>query len=268
MVYHWPRNILQYNMQRRQACKSEVSSAKCTLVWKPHANLPDTLVDPPCAPKYFQILPGPSAGKHSALRFCNTFLRCYRKHLQWWRCIQDAIRFDLYNSPILKQLSPLHRSAEDFKTSWDLCIALQDTWCHIHTTKDIRVPQPQSILSIIFVVVTVTKYATSSYGLQFQSISGYVHTINLASNSTWVKSVKHQDMEIERTWRCTSIPLRRDNRFLTTTTIHFGWGRSHAGLQRSSDLGDRLSAHGGHTMIQGYCWWTEQWGVYPLETTG
>jgi hypothetical protein len=38
---------------------SNSSSAKCNSVRKPHAYLPDTLVDLTSAPKYFQMLPGP-----------------------------------------------------------------------------------------------------------------------------------------------------------------------------------------------------------------
>ena len=40
------------------------TSAKCKSVWRPYANLPDTLVALTSAFKYFQMLPGP-------LELCN-----------------------------------------------------------------------------------------------------------------------------------------------------------------------------------------------------
>jgi hypothetical protein len=72
-----------------------MSSAICKSVWKPHANFPDTTVDLTSASKYFQILPGPPGARHSAVRLCQSILRCFRKHLQLWRCIQDTLICDL-----------------------------------------------------------------------------------------------------------------------------------------------------------------------------
>jgi len=73
----------------------ECTSAKCKSVRKPHANLPDTPVDLIGAPKWFQMLPGPPGAKQSALGLWESILRRFWKHLQLWRCIQDATRFDL-----------------------------------------------------------------------------------------------------------------------------------------------------------------------------
>jgi len=70
------------------------SSAKCQSVPKPHTNLPDTPVALTSASKYFQMLPGPPRAFQSALRLCKSILRCSRKHVQLWMCIEDATRFD------------------------------------------------------------------------------------------------------------------------------------------------------------------------------
>jgi len=87
-----------------------VSSAKCNSVRKPHRILPDTPGDLTSASKYFQTLPDPPGAKLSALRVCKSILRCSWKHLQLWRCIQDA------PSRIVK-----------FWSSWDLCADLRET---------------------------------------------------------------------------------------------------------------------------------------------
>jgi len=52
----------------------------------------------------------PPGAKQSALRLCKSILRCSWKHLQLWRCIQDA------PSRIVK-----------FWSSWDLCTDVQET---------------------------------------------------------------------------------------------------------------------------------------------
>jgi len=83
--------------------------------------------------KYFQILPAPPGALQSALRLCKSILTCSWKHLEWWRCIQDAMRLTIR---IVK-----------FWSCWNLCAglretsrvaeisaqALQETWCHILT---------------------------------------------------------------------------------------------------------------------------------------
>jgi len=51
-------------------------SAKCNSVRKPHTILPDTLGYLTSAFKYFQMLPDPPGAKQSALRLCNSILRC------------------------------------------------------------------------------------------------------------------------------------------------------------------------------------------------
>jgi len=70
-------------------------SAKQKSVQKLNANLPDCLVDLTSTPKSFQLLPDPSGAEQSAIRLCNSIFKYYRKHLQLWRCIQDATIFDL-----------------------------------------------------------------------------------------------------------------------------------------------------------------------------
>jgi len=86
------------------------ASAECNSVWKPHAILSDTPGDLTIASKSFQTLPDPPGAKQSALRLCKSILRCSWKHLQLWRCIQDA------PSRIVK-----------FWSSWDLCTDVQET---------------------------------------------------------------------------------------------------------------------------------------------
>ena len=71
------------------------TSAKCKSVRRPHPNLQDTPVDLTGAPKEFQMLPGLPGAKQSALRLSKSILKCSGKNLQFWRCIQDATRFDL-----------------------------------------------------------------------------------------------------------------------------------------------------------------------------
>jgi hypothetical protein len=93
------------------------TSAKCKSVRKSHANLPDTPVVLTSAPEYFQMLPGPPGAKQRALRLYKSVLRCSWKHLQLWRGIQDATRFDLWNSQILEKVRPLRRSPGDFESS-------------------------------------------------------------------------------------------------------------------------------------------------------
>jgi len=89
------------------------TSAKCKSVRKPHANLPDTPVALTSASKYFQVLPGPPGALQCALRLCKSILRCSWKHLQLWRCVQDATRLTIR---IVK-----------FWRCWDLCAGLQET---------------------------------------------------------------------------------------------------------------------------------------------
>ena len=89
---------------------SRPPSAKCNSVRKPHAILPDTPGVLTSASKYFPTLPDPPGANQSALRLCKSIFRCSWKHLQLWRCIQDA------PSRIVK-----------FRSSWDLCADLQET---------------------------------------------------------------------------------------------------------------------------------------------
>ena len=58
------------------------TSAKCKLVWKPHANLPDSPVALTRASKYFQMLSGPPGASHSALRLCKSIL--HQENVKWF----------------------------------------------------------------------------------------------------------------------------------------------------------------------------------------
>jgi hypothetical protein len=89
------------------------SSAKWNLVRKPYANLSDTPVALDSACKYFQMLPALSGALQNALRLCKSILRYSWKRLQWGRCVQDATKFDDYDSQILGLRRPLWRSAGD-----------------------------------------------------------------------------------------------------------------------------------------------------------
>jgi len=132
------------------------SSAKCNSVQKPHAILPDTPGDLTSASKYFQTLPDPPGAKHSALRLCKSIIRCPWKHLELWRCFQDAA------SGIVK-----------FWRSWDLSADLRDTSSVAETAAQLcgtidAVFSQQWLLHnhkvfrlIIFIFVTVTRFTTS-----------------------------------------------------------------------------------------------------------
>jgi len=92
--------------------------------------------------------PGHPGTKQCALRLCESIHRCSWKHLQLWRYIQDATRFDLQNIQILKLLRPVRRSAGDFRSSWNCYAALRETsralretWCHILTSVVLTYPQ-------------------------------------------------------------------------------------------------------------------------------
>jgi len=62
-------------------------------------------------------------------------------------------------------MRPLGRSGGDFRSSWDLRRTLQETWWGILTAVILSVPYTQGISSIIVVFVTVTRFATSYYGI-------------------------------------------------------------------------------------------------------
>jgi len=119
-------------------------SAQCKSVWKPHANLPDNPVNHTSAANHFQICWGPPGAKQSALRLYHSILRCF-----------------FPDNQILELLRPQRRYMGDIESSWNLCAALQETWCHILTAVVHTVPQPQFIWSIIFIFVTVKRFATS-----------------------------------------------------------------------------------------------------------
>jgi len=125
---------------------------------------------------HFQMLPGPTRAKQSTLRLCKSILKGSWKHLQLWRCVQTAMGYNSQKSQMLEQLRPLCRSVGDFESSWDLCTALQKTWCHILTAVVVRVPQKQGISSIIFIFVTGTRFATSYYGMYYLSMSLCIYT--------------------------------------------------------------------------------------------
>jgi len=140
--------------------------------------------------QYFQTLPDPPAAKESALRLCKGILRYSWRHLQLWRCIQDG------SSRIVKFWSSWDLCADLRETSRDAldrCAALWDTssaasqlcgrldavFSHqwfIHNHKAFRL--------IIFIFVTVTRFATLWYGRHYVSLSLYRHRVKLAADGT------------------------------------------------------------------------------------
>jgi len=96
----------------------------------------------------------------------------------------------------LEQLRPLCGSVWDFWSSWDHCAALQETWCRILTVVVPRVPWACGMLSNMVVFVTVTRFATSWYGMYYLSLC------ILYIRSIW------QQMVVEHhrrsTWGCPS----------------------------------------------------------------
>jgi hypothetical protein len=105
------------------------SSAKCKSVQKPHANLPDTPVALTSASKYFEMLPGPPGALQNALRLWKSILRCYWKHLQLWMSIQDATRFEDWDSQLLERVRAPHRTVGEIASSctWDLVLCCQQS---------------------------------------------------------------------------------------------------------------------------------------------
>jgi hypothetical protein len=99
----------QTRMRMTRTWTTRTKSAKCNSVWKPHSILPDTWGDLSSASEYFQMLPDAPGAKQSAFRLCKSILRCFWKHMQLWRSIQDT---------------PLRRVK--FWSSWDLCADLWD----------------------------------------------------------------------------------------------------------------------------------------------
>jgi hypothetical protein len=61
----------------------------------PYAGHPDTPVDLTGASNYLEVLPGFAEAKQSAIRLCKSTVRCFWKHMQLWKCIEDALRLDL-----------------------------------------------------------------------------------------------------------------------------------------------------------------------------
>jgi len=66
---------------------------------------------------------------------------------------------------MVEQLRPVHSSAGNFGTNWDLCTALRETWCGMLTAVVLLDSKQHGISSIIFVFVTVTRFATSQHGM-------------------------------------------------------------------------------------------------------
>jgi len=169
------------------------------------------------------MLQDPPGAKQSALRLCKSILRHSWKHRDWWRWIQDATGSDLQNSQILYQLEPLRRSVGDFEKSWDYCSVLRETsriaettaqLCGIHrqqlrllhgSASDL-VPYSHSIgsyittrhCSISYLSVTVTRVATSHYGMHYLHLSIYIHMDSLGADGTRAWLEKHLDTPIER----------------------------------------------------------------------
>jgi len=90
LVHHYAANAATENI----TLDTKLTSARCKSIPKRHTILTDTPVALTSASKYFQMLPAPPGALPSALRLYKSILMCYRKHLQLWRCIQDATRFE------------------------------------------------------------------------------------------------------------------------------------------------------------------------------
>jgi len=97
-----PRTCCHHLMDAvSQICHSQVSgivslaSGRCESVRNPQTNLPGTPVDFTSAPNSFHIPPCPPGDKQSPFRLCKSNVRYSWKHLQRWRNLQKATRFDL-----------------------------------------------------------------------------------------------------------------------------------------------------------------------------
>jgi len=134
------------------------ASAKYKSVQKLHKNIPDTPVDRTSTWKSFHMLPGHPEAKQSALSLYKSIPRC-----------------SFSNSQILEQLRPLCWSVGDFGSSWDLCAGPRRTLGAAETSVQLcgildaifshqlvlGFHNHKAISSIIFIFVTVTRFATS-----------------------------------------------------------------------------------------------------------
>jgi len=92
-----------------------------------------------------------------------------------------------------------------FSCSWDRGAALRETWCHIFKAVVLRVPKSQGISYIIFIFVTVTRFATLYYGMHYLSISIYIHTVNLATTE-FMRKNRSSSRSLGRKWEDMILP--------------------------------------------------------------
>jgi hypothetical protein len=79
-----------YWLSKMMVWKFNKTSAIWDSVWKPHTILQDTSGNLIRTLKYLQTPPDYPGAKQSTLTLCESFFRCFWKHLQLWRSIQDA----------------------------------------------------------------------------------------------------------------------------------------------------------------------------------
>jgi len=142
--------------------------------------------------------------------------------------------FDIYESQILVQLWPLHRSAEDVESSWDFWVRSADEfefgvvfsqWWILGSLN----PKPfdLSYLSLFDISVSQSQEYLLHHIMAliiYLSQSEYLNTVHLAVHSTWVQWDKHLDTPTELRCICRQ----------RSCELRYTWRRW------SSELGDAL----------------------------
>jgi len=169
--YYWSLDTQQLYAK----CIQSLFISKCKSVRKPDAKLPEFPVALTSASKYFQMLPDPPGDLQCASKFCKSIHRYSRKWMQSWMCMQNATRLTITmvkHWSRCEQCAGLWQCSRAAETSAQ---ALQETWCHTLTPLVLSISQPPGISFFIFVFVSVTRFATTQYGMYYISLAIYTH---------------------------------------------------------------------------------------------
>jgi hypothetical protein len=126
--------------------------------------------------------PDPSEAKQRSVILHRMLFTCSWKHWQLLWCIQNAMIYDLFETQIWKQLWLLCRAVWDFDSSWNVCTALQKTWCHFLIAVIVRVPLPHGISAMILFFTPVQGIAPSKYDMHYLCKSIYRNTYGQTAN--------------------------------------------------------------------------------------
>jgi len=167
--------------------------------------------------------------------------------------------FDIYESQILVQLWPLHRSAEDVESSWDFWVRSADEfefgvvfsqWWFLGSLN----PKPfdLSYLSLFDISVSQSQEYLLHHIMAliiYLSQSEYLNTVHLAVHSTWVQWDKHLDTPTELihicNWRLGLYQLQGNDwvRIEMHIPAETEWTERCIWRLWSSKFGDELRGH-------------------------